>query len=94
MACSQWALSSSTRTTLPTHSTTRTWESLALLENSSVNIAATGHQNRLTRIVDGEQTRLTDTNRIETTGKETRLTDTNRITTQGKEGSPQHPDHW
>ncbi len=58
-------------------------------EQGRKTLAATGLQNRLQTIVQGEQERLTDTNRITEAGKETRAADSNRIFAQGYQNRQQ-----
>jgi len=62
---------------------------VAMLEATGVDhratIGETGQQNRLQRITEGEQDRLTDSNRILATGTETRAIDSNKIKTTGQE---------
>ena len=52
-------------------------------EQSRENIKATGTQNQMQAIVQGEQDRLSDTNRYSVAGKENRATDANKIVQQG-----------
>lgn len=52
-------------------------------EQQRESIKATGVQNRMQSIVQGEQDRLSDTNRYSVAGAETRATDSNRIQQEG-----------
>jgi hypothetical protein len=52
-------------------------------EQSRENIKATGVQNQIQSVVEGEQDRLSDTNRYSVAGAETRATDSNRIQQEG-----------
>ncbi len=52
-------------------------------------ITQQGQQDAINRVTQGEQDRLTDTNKLSATGKEDRATDTNKIETQGKANQAQ-----
>jgi len=54
-------------------------------EQERKNIAAAGEQDIIKRINEGEQERLTDTNRVESAGKEQRAIDQNKIVSEGIE---------
>ncbi len=54
-------------------------------EQERKNIAAAGEQDLIKRINEGEQERLTDTNRVESAGKEQRAIDQNKIVSEGIE---------
>ena len=54
-------------------------------EQQRETIKATGTQNQMQSIVQGEQDRLSDTNRYSVAGKENRATDTNKIIEQGSQ---------
>ena len=52
-------------------------------EQQRESIKATGVQNQIQSVVEGEQDRLSDTNRYSVAGAETRATDSNRIQQEG-----------